>query len=307
MIIEIEPRYGGMTVREFVKTELGLSRGLLTRLKSCEMGIMLNGTRVTVRAVLKGGDMLELASEDGEGDINGDIEPVPLPLDVIYEDADIVAVNKAAGMPTHPSHDHHGDTLANALAYHYAEMGVPFVFRAINRLDRDTSGIVLVARNRAAAYKMSRQLTSGQISKRYIAVTDGIPSPAAGIIDAPIRRKPDSVLLRECCAVGEGAEARTEYETVCVREGRAVALVRPLTGRTHQIRVHFAHIGCPLTGDYLYGEEGSAGMRRHALHAFETSFDRLSDGGRIILSCPPPEDIRRLAESVGFDGDLSQL
>ena len=298
MLITIEPRFGGMTVREFVLSELGLSRGLLTRLKSLEKGILLNGERVTVRAVLHEGDTLLLETEDFDTDVNERIEPVDIPIEILYEDDDLVAVNKGASMPTHPSHNHHNDTLANALAWRYKQMGIPFVFRAVNRLDADTSGIVLVARNRMAAFKMSNELSSGNISKRYIAVLDGVLERREGSITAPIRRKSDSIILRECCREGEGDYARTDYTLLCENGIFSAVEARPITGRTHQIRVHFAHIGLPLVGDYLYGKEGQCGMKRHALHAYKLSFNRPSDGKRIELTADMPEDIKTLYSEI---------
>lgn len=298
MIITIEPRFGGMTVREFVLSELGLSRGLLTRLKSLEKGILLNGERVTVRAVLHEGDTLLLETEDFDTDVNEHIEPVDIPIEILYEDDEVVAVNKGAAMPTHPSHNHHNDTLANALAWRYKQMGIPFVFRAVNRLDADTSGIVLVARNRMAAFKMSNELSSGNISKRYIAVLDGVLESREGSITAPIRRKSDSIILRECCREGEGDYARTDYTLLCENGTFCAVEARPITGRTHQIRVHFAHIGLPLVGDYLYGKEGQCGMKRHALHAYKLSFNRPSDGKRIELTADMPEDIKTLYSEI---------
>ncbi len=298
MLITIEPRFGGMTVREFVLSELGLSRGLLTRLKSLERGILLNGERVTVRAVLHEGDTLLLETEDFDTDVNKRIEPVDIPIEILYEDDEVVAVNKGAAMPTHPSHNHHNDTLANALAWRYKQMGIPFVFRAVNRLDADTSGIVLVARNRMAAFKMSNELSSGNISKRYIAVLDGVLEHREGSITAPIRRKSDSIILRECCREGEGDYARTDYTLLCENGTFSAVEARPITGRTHQIRVHFAHIGLPLVGDYLYGKEGQCGMKRHALHAYKLSFNRLSDGKRIELTADMPEDIKTLYSEI---------
>ena len=298
MLITIEPRFGGMTVREFVLSELGLSRGLLTRLKSLEKGILLNGERVTVRAVLHEGDTLLLETEDFDTDVNERIEPVDIPIEILYEDDEVVAVNKGAAMPTHPSHNHHNDTLANALAWRYKQMGIPFVFRAVNRLDADTSGIVLVARNRMAAFKMSNELSSGNISKRYIAVLDGVLERREGSITAPIRRKSDSIILRECCREGEGDYARTDYTLLCENGIFSAVEARPITGRTHQIRVHFAHIGLPLVGDYLYGKEGQCGMKRHALHAYKLSFNRPSDGKRIELTADMPEDIKTLYSEI---------
>jgi 23S rRNA pseudouridine1911/1915/1917 synthase len=306
MDIMIEPRYDGTTVREFVKNTLGLSRGILTRLKNINGGITRNGKQVTVRAVLCAGDTLTLALEDNISDVNEFIVPRSLPLDIIYEDDDIVAVNKPSAMPTHPSLGHSDDSLANALVYYYASKGVPFVFRAVNRLDSGTSGIVLVAKNRLAAYKLSRQLINGSVVKYYTAVVSGIlPSDGGDIIEY-IRRKNDSIILREVCSdSGEGgAYARTVYTTLAVSDKYSIADVAPKTGRCHQIRVHFAHIGHPLVGDFLYGSENQEGMTHQALHARYLAFTQPSSGEHITLEAPPPPDIYTLIKKILKYGNL---
>lgn len=306
MDIIIEPRYDGTAVREFVKSELGLSRGILTRLKSINGGIMLNGVSVTVRTVLCTGDTLTLALEDNISDQNEFIVPRCLPLDIIYEDCDIVAVNKPSAMPTHPSQGHPDDSLANALVYYYISKGVPFVFRAVNRLDSGTSGIVLVAKNRLAAYKLSRQLICGSVLKRYTAVASGMLPPDGGEIITYIRRKSDSIILREVCSASDegGTYARTVFSTIAADGEYSLADVAPQTGRTHQIRVHFAHIGHPLVGDYLYGTENQAGMTHHALHARYLAFTQPSSGERITLLAPPPPDISALIHKILNYGNL---
>lgn len=295
MEIIIEPGYDGTTVREFVINELGLSRSMLTRLKKIDKGICLNDSKVTVRAVIRAGDKLTLATEDTETDVNDLIVPRRLPLDIIYEDEDIVAVNKSPDMPTHPSMGHPDDSLANAMAYYYQTKGTQFVFRAVNRLDNGTSGIVLIAKNRITAYRLSKLMMSGGIKKYYTAVASGRLPRDGGDIITYIRRKSGSIILREVCCAGEGgAYARTRFKTVTACNDYSIADVEPETGRTHQIRVHFSHIGHPLVGDYLYGTENEAEMRRHALHAGRIDFIHPSSGMPVTLSAPPPPDICRL-------------
>ena len=144
MEIVITEAENGKCLRDYLKKNLGMSRAELSHLKSLDTGIMINGVRVTVRAVLAAGDVLFLDRDDAAAGEN--VMPGDIPLDIIYEDDDIIALNKPAGMPTHPSHGHYYDTLANGLAFYFAKKSIPFVFRAVNRLDRDTSGIVLVAK-----------------------------------------------------------------------------------------------------------------------------------------------------------------
>lgn len=306
MEIKIEPRYDGTTVREFVKNELGLSRSLLTRLKNMDGGIIQNGIEVTVRSLLHSGDLLTLKLEDSISDVNEFIIPCCLPLDVIYEDNDIIAVNKPSAMPTHPSFGHPCDSLANALTYYYEADSIPFVFRAVNRLDCDTSGIVLVAKNQLSAYKLSRQMICGDINKTYIAVASGTLPPDGDEIISYIRRKNNSIILREVCSASDegGAFAHTAYKTLAVTGEYSIADVITQTGRTHQIRVHFAHIGHPLVGDYLYGIKNEEGMTHHALHARLLIFTHPSSGERITLRALPPPDIRALINNITNYGDL---
>ena len=273
MTIKIEPRNEGTTVREFLTNELGLSRNLLTRLKNISGGIRKNGIEVTVRALLESGDLLALKLEDGICDVNELILPLCLPINIIYEDSDIIAVNKPYGMPTHPSLSHTADSLANALAYYYKALGIYFVFRAVNRLDRDTGGIVLVAKNQLIASKLSHQMMCGDIKTH-------------------IRRKNGSIILREVCSGSDigGRYAHTSYKTIAVTDKYTIADVMTTTGRTHQIRVHFAHIGHPLVGDYLYGPAYEGDMLHHALHARMLKFTHPATGKQMTLqAAPAPE------------------
>ena len=340
MIYKIGSQHDGMTVREYLRSVLGLSRTAVTRLKKRERGILLCGKHVTVRAVLRDGDTLELDEADGEDEVNEFIVPVDLPFRVLYEDDNIIAVDKPAGMPTHPSRGHIDDTLANAAAFHFAERGQPFVFRAINRLDNGTSGVVLLAKNKHAAYRLSRGISpSGghdvKIKKEYFAVLRGIINPAEplrgisyitespvpddgslryvgvgdaggrsglrrsyGIVDAPIRRAQPSIILREVSFTPDAYDAVTEFSVEAVLENKfgPMTVVRafPQTGRTHQLRVHFAYIGCPIAGDTLYGQFASdecQPIARQALHCAAMTV------GELRIEAPIPEDIKLLLET----------
>ena len=165
MIFNIPPEYEGKLLREFLRGLPGLSGGILTELKKTERGITVNGEHKTVRYVLRTGDVVRLELSETE---KTDVEPVDIPIDVIYEDGDMIAVNKPSGMPTHTSHNHHYDTLSNALAYYFKDKN--FVFRAVNRLDNPTSGVVLVAKNRPAAYYLADQFYKKETEKTYFAV-----------------------------------------------------------------------------------------------------------------------------------------
>ena len=201
-------------------------------------------------------------------------------------------------MPTHPTHGHLDDTLANALAYRAAVRGEPFVFRPANRLDRNTSGIVLLAKNRFAASRLYEEMKRGTIHKTYVAITEGVPSPASGRVDAPIARADEGILMR--VVRDDGAPSVTDYSVMRTsRDGKyALIALRPLTGRTHQIRVHMAHIGCPLIGDFLYGRECPEIIERHALHAVRLEFDHPTTGKLIRMSSPLPADMLRVIKEV---------
>ncbi len=270
----------GMLLRELLKERLGLSYRTLAALKKRADGILLNGAHATVRAVLHEGDRVTLATGDTEG---SEITPTPTDLLILYEDGHITACYKPAGMPTHPSLRHHDDTLANALAYRYRDE--PYVFRAVGRLDRETDGVVLCARSAFAAGKLGEAMQKGAFRKEYYAVVRG-DAPPSGEITLPIRRAKDSIILRE--AAEEGESARTLFERVAVHEGRSLLRVFPITGRTHQIRVHLAAIGFPLCGDSLYGGDDS--FSRAALHAHSLTFPHPLSGEETTVTSPFPDD-----------------
>ena len=365
MTFVINGDFNGRSVRDWLYRN-GVSRALITRLKRLDDGICVNSSRVTVRYILHTGDRLSLALDDRSDDVNENLLPCELPLDIIYENDDFVALNKPAGIATHPSQGHFRDTLANGLAAHYQKLGIPFVFRAINRLDRETSGIVLCAKNQYAASRLSDELCAGRIKKTYIALLNGAPEPPSGNISVYIRRREKSVILREVApAEAEGAKlALTEYETlastadvafsnvhtgvVCtdgthtgamctdnahtgamstdnahtgamctdgthtddIRASNicraAVVRAEPLTGRTHQLRVSFAHIGAPIVGDGLYGSAETAPTAldqlasRHMLHAVSLEFSH--GGTHYILRAGLPGDMAELCRLVAPDG-----
>lgn len=293
----------GMLLRTYLCRELCLSRRLLTRLKTTPDGILLDGRPVTVRAVLHAQNVLSLAIEDEAEDMPTSVVPNGVLPPVLYEDEHLLVCNKPGNMPTHPSHGHFDDTLANAVAaYDMAKEGRIRVFRPITRLDRETSGVVLIARDRLAALRLSRGMREHQLKKTYLAVLDGIPTPAQGVIDAPIRRAQESIITREICSPdAEGAHtAQTRYRTLAVWEtdGHARALVEahPQTGRTHQLRLHFAHLGTPIAGDGLYGRDDLAATLtppRQCLHAYSLTFAHPITGEPLTIVAPLPDDMAR--------------
>lgn len=296
----------GLILRECLLRQLGLSHRLLTRLKQTPGGILLNGTPVTVRAILKAGDVLVLATEDTGHTPRGHVAVGHLLPDILYEDEHICVCNKPYGMPTHPSHGHIDDTLANALA-HYETLTSErhCVFRPINRLDRDTSGVVLIARHQLAAARLSASMQSGSIRKQYLAILEGGLPADKGEVVASIRRAEKSIITREICAPdAPGAHtAHTRYEKILQwqSDGRTRTLARafPLTGRTHQLRLHFAYIGAPIAGDTLYASAFCDGLApaRHMLHAYSLAFPHPITNQRMVVIAPLGEDMRALLPS----------
>lgn len=278
-----------MLLRDFLKKQCKLSHRMTKRLKYTDGGLQVNGATVTVRYILRTGDLLSLAAEDDAP--TEKIRPVDLPIDILYEDSELVVPAKPANMPTHPSHDHYNDTVANALCYRYERMGVPFCFRPINRLDRDTSGLLLIARGQIAADRLNRAMREGRIRKHYLAILEGAPEPAEGEIETHLCRTAESIIVRRVCTPEEGGDyALTRYRTLAVSDGYALVEASPITGRTHQLRVHFAHIGHPIVGDDLYGH-AHPDMPRQALHAHTLTFPHPTDGREISACAPLPADM----------------
>lgn len=230
--------------------KIGFSTSLITKVKFG--GVKLNGSVVTMRALIKNGDEVSVTFPDEESE---NIEPMNIPLDIIFEDEHILILNKPKDMPTHPSRGNHLPTLANATR---AYLGAPFVFRAVNRLDRGTGGIVIIAKNPYSCAKLGRAMKERRIHKKYVALVSGIPKEKSGRIDAPIARKEEGNILR--VVREDGKRAVTDYRvTEVTDDGNSICEITLHTGRTHQIRVHMAHIGHPLCGDFLYGVASDEG------------------------------------------------
>ncbi len=305
MEIRIDNNYEGRLIRDVLKNELGYSATLIKKLKFSENGILVNGQWVTVRYELKQGDILTLSVEDKPEDVSPYIIPVELDLPVIYEDEWVTAVNKPYNMPSHPSLGHQLDTVANALAYRYSDK--TYVFRPVNRLDRDTSGCMLTSNTKDASYKMYTAMVEGRISKTYLAVLDGIPAEREGILESYMHRKPDSIIEREECDpnLPDAKHAVSAYRVLCDNGVQCLCAASPITGRTHQLRLHFAGIGCPVTGDSLYGAE-SVHIERHALHSWQTVFPHPMTGESVTATAPLPADMVHLTGVLGLHFDQTE-
>lgn len=290
-----ENKFIGLSIKEILIGELGFSKRAISALKARPDGILLNGEHATVRAKVKEGDVLIINCDDMASNEEKLVPSSTLP-DIIYEDEHIVAVNKPPYMPTHQSQGHFYDTLANSLAYYYTKLGRPFVFRSVNRLDRNTSGVVLVAKSRLAAAKLSDEMKRDGIKKSYIAILDGTIKNDFGTINTYIRRARESIILREVCDECEdGKIAVTNYRVLARANGMTLVEAEPRTGRTHQLRVHFAHLGSPILGDDLYGTPSTL-ISRHALHAHKLNFVHPDTCNEMKIQADLSDDMREIIE-----------
>ncbi len=277
----------------------GYSRHIRTWLKQHPGSVRLNGEEALFYFPLKNGDLLEISLEEEHPSEN--IVPVDLPIHIIYEDEDLMVIDKPADMPVHPSIGNYENTLANAAAWYFHRQNIPFVFRCINRLDRDTTGLLILAKHMLSGAILSDQMKKRAIHRTYLAITEGKTDPA-GTIDSPIGRTDQSLILRQVDHEN-GDSACTHYlqkcwhsktfypETLPVpQDGLSLVQLQLETGRTHQIRVHMTSIGHPLIGDTLYNPE-TALMNRQALHSYRLAFTHPVTGISLEFMSPLPEDM----------------
>lgn len=289
-------KHDGVLLRSYLKGTCGVSERLLTRLKQHPAGILVNGEHVTVRRILKTGDVVEIAERDEVP--QEAFRREDLPFGILYEDDALLVVDKPPRMPTHPSNGHDGDTLANALAWHFAQRGEPFVFRPVSRLDRNTSGILTLAKNQYAASLLCEAMKRRELRKTYLALVEGEPPAGAGRLCTGIRRVRPGIVLREVCPPdAPGAEcALTDYRVLERYANCTLLELTPLTGRTHQLRVQLASVGCPIVGDGLYGRDEPL-LDRHALHAFRLELAHPITGGKLVFESPFPEELKNYCKT----------
>lgn len=268
----------------------GFSYQNLTQLKKMPESILINGVWSYMRTPLHSGDILTVHIRETESSPN--IPPVELPLDIVYEDEDIVVVNKPAGMPVHPSLNNYRNSLANALMYYYQQQDKPFIFRCTNRLDRDTSGLTVIAKHMVSSSILSSMTARHEIEREYLAIVRGSVTPSSGTIDAPIGRTGSSLIERKI-DFEHGERAVTHYHVVKEENGHSLVSLILETGRTHQIRVHMKYIGFPLVGDYLYNPDMEY-IQRQALHSCRLSFRHPITGKHMEFTADLPEDMDRI-------------
>lgn len=308
-----------MLLKTIMQKRMGISRKLISRLKLTEQGIMLNGTRVYISVKVQAGDLVEIRMEQERSD---DMLPQPMELHILYEDEHLLVLNKPAGIVVHPTHGHYTDTLANGVVHYWLEQGWNYRFRAVHRLDQDTSGVLVVAKNPYVHQHVSEQMIAGTVDKRYVAFVHGKPASEAGDIEGPIDRDPIEPHRR--IVTPDGYPSLTRYKVSETFKSASVVELKLETGRTHQIRVHMLSIGCPLIGDRMYrhpvynvqhanaskaafepaapptGQEAASVMGldsrigRQALHAASLTLVHPIEGRTMVFTAPLPEDMKSL-------------
>lgn len=278
------------TIEKFLKDK-DITHQVLVNLKKTHNGILKNGIWAYTNEKLDLDDIVTINIIEDENSAN--ILPVKIDFSIVYEDDDIIVIDKPAGMPVHPSMGNHDNTLANALMYYYNSQGKSFVFRCINRLDRDTTGLTIVAKHTLSSGILSNAVANRQIHRTYIAVCSG-KTKDSGIIEAPIARQSDSTIER-CVDFENGAYAVTTYKTLSYNSDKNISLVqlKLLTGRTHQIRVHMKHIGHPLIGDFLYNPDYRY-MNRQSLHSYSLEFEHPITRKKMNFISDLPSDMKLL-------------
>ena len=280
----------GKTVKDVARSLLSLSSTRLKKAKRVPGGVRVNGQDVFVTHVVRAGDEVSILIEQ-EGAASAGVVPTPGAVDVVYEDEYLLVLNKPANMPVHPSAGHYDDSLANRCAARFGG-----VFRPVNRLDAGTSGLMVAARDAHVHALLCRALHTGDFERRYLAVAEGAFAEKQGVVDAPIARVEGSAIKR--CVSPDGQRAVTHYRVLRNNSRFSLVELTLETGRTHQIRVHMAHLGHPLAGDFLYGTEDKALISRAALHAFHLRLTHPITGQTLEFERELPEDMRALTEGM---------
>ena len=284
---QIDKTAAGLRVEQFLKRK-GYSSQNISSIKHMPESILVNGVHYYMRQELAEGDSLSVRISETK--CSDKIPPVELPLDIVYEDEDIIVLNKPAGMPIHPSLNNYYNTMANALAWYYQEQDKPFIFRCCNRLDRDTSGLTVVAKHLVSAGILSSMTGRREVHREYLAIAAGHVTPEAGTISAPLGRKPGTIIER-MVDWDNGETAITHYHVVKTTRHYSLVALKLETGRTHQIRIHMKHLGYPLIGDYLYNPD-MRHIGRQALHSHKLSFCHPITGEMMSFTAPLPDDMQ---------------
>ncbi len=281
----------GRKLGDFVRGEMNLSRRAIKTIKFKDGAFLVNGSPQNVTYLLKGNEELVVCFPPEEKSTT--LQPEPLTLDVIFEDAYALIINKPAGMPTIPSYQHFTGTLANGVVHYLLDKGESGTSHPVTRLDRETSGLVLMAKFGHVHDLFSRKQKAKEVNRRYLAVVEHPFDSPSGVIESPIGRKEGSIIER--CVAPDGKPALTYYKVLWQNASHAVVGIALETGRTHQIRVHFSSIGHPLVGDDLYGGHTDL-LNRQALHARHLFFRHPLTEEKVFCTAPIPQDLFGLLE-----------
>ena len=283
----------GSTVRHILKAELHFSSRAISRLTRTPTGILVNGQHARTTQILHTGDILTVETGD-QRQVKTEIVPGNWPLPIVWEDGHLLVVNKPAGMTAHASNlVPDTPTVAGALAW---ERGSDFLFHSVNRLDKGTTGLMVIAKSGYVHDLLRKALHTESFYREYRAVCVGCPVPESGTINAPIGRDESSLVARMIRP--DGAPAVSHYKVLQKTPPFSLVKLIPETGRTHQLRLHMASIGCPLAGDWLYGEEDRTLISRPALHSYALHLTHPVTGELLRLTAPIPEDMQILLKST---------
>ena len=287
----IDEDSAGLRVEQFLRRKRYSGQNL-SEIKRMPKSILVNGVHYYMRQELSTGDHLQVRICETQN--SEKIPPTKLPLDIIYEDEDLLVLNKPAGMPIHPSLNNYTNSMANALAYYFQSQGKPFIFRGCNRLDRDTSGLTIVSKHLVSGSILSDMTKYREVHREYLAIARGSVTPSEGTIQAPLGRK-EGTIIERTVDWEHGEDAVTHYKVVKEANGHSLVSLRLETGRTHQIRIHMKYLGYPLIGDYLYNPDMEY-MTRQALHSHHMEFTHPVTGEHMSFTAPLPEDMARVMQ-----------
>lgn len=287
----IDEDNAGLRVEQFLRRKRYSGQNL-SEIKRMPKSILVNGVHYYMRQELSTGDHLQVRICETQN--SEKIPPAKLPLDIIYEDEDLLVLNKPAGMPIHPSLNNYTNSIANALAYYFQSQGKPFIFRCCNRLDRDTSGLTIVSKHLVSGSILSDMTKYREVHREYLAIARGSVTPFEGTIQAPLGRK-EGTIIERTVDWEHGEDAVTHYKVVKEANGHSLVSLRLETGRTHQIRIHMKYLGYPLIGDYLYNPDMEY-MTRQALHSHHMEFTHPITGEHMSFTAPLPEDMARVMQ-----------
>lgn len=287
----IDEDSAGLRVEQFLRRKRYSGQNL-SEIKRMPKSILVNGVHYYMRQELSKGDHLQVRICETKN--SEKIPPTNLPLDIIYEDEDLLVLNKPAGMPIHPSLNNYTNSMANALAYYFQSQGKPFIFRCCNRLDRDTSGLTIVSKHLVSGSILSDMTKYREVHREYLAIARGSVTPSEGTIQAPLGRK-EGTIIERTVDWEHGEDAVTHYKVVKEANGHSLVSLRLETGRTHQIRIHMKYLGYPLIADYLYNPDMEY-MTRQALHSHHMEFTHPITGEHMSFTAPLPEDMARVMQ-----------